>query len=159
MVHNGAIPRRACKINTSEKGRKQQIRWRNWTNYFIYIFRSRIATSNIILSVFFLHSGWGEGGGSRKSEKLFLMKAFICSMISHFFKVPIVLKIVWNPNNIVNDKWQWYIEFMKQIPKRIINDPLEGWMRPIEMFQELIGFPNTNHLSSFLNFVIWKNAF
>ena len=53
---------------------------------------------------------------------------------------------VWNPNIMVNDKWQWYIEFMKQIPKRIINDPPEGWMRPIEMFWELIRFPNTNNL-------------
>ena len=55
---------------------------------------------------------------------------------------------VWNPNIMVNDKWQWYIEFMKQIPKRIINDPPKGWMRPIEMFWELIRFQNTNNFFS-----------
>ena len=48
------------------------------------------------------------------------------------------------PNIMVNDKWQWYIESMKKIPKRIINDPPKGWMRPIEMFWELIRFQNTN---------------
>ena len=49
------------------------------------------------------------------------------------------------PNIMVNDKWQWYIESMKKIPKRIINDPPKGWMRPIEMFWELIRFQNTNN--------------
>ena len=45
---------------------------------------------------------------------------------------------------MVNDKWQWYIEFMKKIPKRIINDPPKGWMRLIEMFWELIRFQKAN---------------
>ena len=49
---------------------------------------------------------------------------------------------VWNPNIMVNDKWQWYIEFMKQIPKRIINDLTKGWMRVIEISKH---FPNTNN--------------
>ena len=65
-------------------------------------------------------------------------------------------EIVWNPNIIAFDKWQWYIEFMKQIPKRIINDPTEGWMGAIEMFWELIHFPNTYHFS-YLNFARRKN--
>ena len=65
-------------------------------------------------------------------------------------------EIVWNPNIIAFDKWQWYIEFMKQIPKRIINDPTEGWMGAIEMFWELIHFPNTYHFS-YLNFPRRKN--
>lgn len=37
---------------------------------------------------------------------------------------------------------------MKQIPKRIINDLTEGWMRPVEIYGDLLNntfFPDTNH--------------
>jgi len=66
---------------------------------------------------------------------------------SNFVKINKKNEIVWNLNIIVFDKWQWYIEFMKQIPKRIINDLTEGWMRPVEIYGDLLYntfFPDTN---------------
>ena len=45
------------------------------------------------------------------------------------------------------DKWQKNIEFMKQIPQRIINDVEEGWMRSIEVSERIIHFQNTNNFT------------
>ena len=50
------------------------------------------------------------------------------------------------------DKWQKNIEFMKQIPQRIINDVEEGWMRSIEVSERIIHFQNTN------NFTLKQNS-
>ena len=126
-----------------------------WKNDYLFVFMYCLHSDRWLTTMSFNHWCWISLVDIRQHY----FGRYILSIADDNFSLLQKInknEIVWNPNIIAFDKWQWYIEFMKQIPKRIINDPTEGWMGAIEMFWELIHFPNTYHFS-YLNFPRRKN--